>query len=169
MEWSLLIEATAPEGQSADHDEILAALDELLDRLAIYGGSVGGGNRSWSARFDLEAPTALDATSQGAQVVELAVAGLGLPGWPITRVECVSATVLDAEVAQTPLPDLVGTQEVTTMLAISRQRLHELRGAGRFPEPVVQLSGTPIWLGAAIEAFESDWDRRPGRRPAATA
>ena len=164
MEWNLLFEAAAPEGESADHGQVLAALDHLLDRLAIYGGSVGGDSRTWSARFDLEASTALEAATAGERLLQADVARFGLPAWSIIRVECVAGAVLDNELEQPSLPEMVGTQEVTTMLGISRQRLHELRGAGRFPEPVLQLSGTPIWLSAAIEAFESGWDRRPGRR-----
>jgi len=88
---------------------------------------------------------------------------VGLPEWPVVRLEAVREDVLDAELRRSPFPSIVGTREVTEMLGISRQRLHELRRDGRFPEPMVELAAGPIWLRAAVEAFLRIWDRRPGR------
>jgi hypothetical protein len=46
---------------------------------------------------------------------------------------------------------------------MSRQLIHELRSAGRFPEPMVELAAGPSWLQPAIEAFAAT--PRPGGRP----
>jgi hypothetical protein len=60
-------------------------------------------------------------------------------------------------------PDLVGTTEAAKMLGVTRQRFHELQAAGRLPQPKVELAAGPIWLRAAVTAFEERWDRTPGR------
>jgi hypothetical protein len=49
------------------------------------------------------------------------------------------------------------------VLGVTRQRLHELRTAGRFPLPLVDLAATPVWLRSTVESFLEHWDRRPGR------
>ena len=64
-------------------------------------------------------------------------------------------------------PDLVGTTEVAELLGVTRQRIHELRKAGRFPEPMVELAAGPIWLRPAIESFDKQWERKVGRPRAA--
>ena len=52
--------------------------------------------------------------------------------------------------------------------ACRAKRFHELRARNDFPEPVLQLAATPLWLRSAIDAFLEGWDRRPGRRTEAT-
>jgi predicted DNA-binding transcriptional regulator AlpA len=85
---------------------------------------------------------------QALQWVATALDQVGLDGWEVGPWESV--------------PDLVGTQEVTSILGITRQRLHELRVQGRFPTPATILAGGPVWLRSAVEAF-AKWERRPGR------
>jgi prophage regulatory protein len=56
--------------------------------------------------------------------------------------------------------DLVGVAEVSTMLNITPQRVHQLDAAGRgFPEPVAVLAAGRIWRRRDIEA----WARETGR------
>lgn len=59
---------------------------------------------------------------------------------------------------------LVGVQEVTAILGVTRQRVvalvHDKPG---FPEPLVRLACGPVWACADIEAWKTTWDRRPGR------
>ena len=138
-----------------------------MDRLADYGASAAADPASWSVQFSLEAESSREAADHGHQVVSKAVAAAGLPDWPIVRVEAVRSEVVDREQLISPLPQLLGTQEVAAMLGVSRQRLYELRSSGRFPEPVAELAATPLWLRSAIAAFIELWDRRPGRRAAA--
>jgi predicted DNA-binding transcriptional regulator AlpA len=59
--------------------------------------------------------------------------------------------------------DILGTTEVVELLGVSRQRIHELRTAGRFPEPMVELAAGPIWLRSGIEAYLETWSRKAGR------
>jgi acetamidase/formamidase len=93
----------------------------------------------------------------------MAVDMAGLPPWPIVRVEVVREDVLDRELHQAQIPELVGTSEVIKLLGVTRQRLHELRTAGRFPLPTLELAAGPIWMRPAIEQFAAERNRRPGR------
>jgi len=67
------------------------------------------------------------------------------------------------------LPKLVGASEVGSILGVSRQRVHQLRDLAGFPAPLVEVAMGPLWDARAIEAFERDWNRRPGRRRLAVA
>ncbi|WP_051030034.1 hypothetical protein [Nocardia takedensis] len=88
---------------------------------------------------------------------------------PITGLDPAGAEVVDERTyldrADEPtLPRLVSAVEVGDMLAISRQRVHQLQSTVGFPEPLYRLRTGPVWDARAIEAFATRWDRRPGRR-----
>lgn len=51
--------------------------------------------------------------------------------------------------------DLVGIREAAELLEITVNALATRRSRGRFPEPVLTLSGTPIWHREDIEALRS--------------
>jgi predicted DNA-binding transcriptional regulator AlpA len=90
------------------------------------------------------------AAHQGRVFVADALRQVGLKGWEVGYAEA--------------LPELLGTREITDLLGLSRQRLHELRASGRFPRPSLELASGPVWLRSVVETFEERWDRRPGRR-----
>lgn len=166
-EWSVHIETrrgTLPAHQIRDEifDELVI---EVMDNLAAHSAIVSGDRGGLDAQLSIDADTAAQALAAGQRALDKAVRKAGAPAWPVVRMEVVDADVFEAELAVPNFPDLVGTQEVTEMLDVSRQRVHELRRAGRFPEPIVQLASGPIWLRPAVEAFLEGWDRRAGRRP----
>ncbi|MGH9094064.1 MAG: helix-turn-helix transcriptional regulator [Acidimicrobiales bacterium] len=163
-EWSVYVE-TRPHKDHATVDDstVMDGVAQLLDLLSDYGASTAGDHRGWSAWISLAADDAADALSQGVQVVFDYAKKAGLPYWPIIRSETVQADVFDAEQAAPNFPALMGTQEVTDLLGVSRQRLHELRSSGRFPEPIVRLASGPVWLQPAVDKFLEGWERLPGR------
>jgi excisionase family DNA binding protein len=61
------------------------------------------------------------------------------------------------------LPELLSAPEVADVLAVSRQRVHQLRSLRAFPKPLVELRTGPIWDARAIQRFASEWKRKPGR------
>ncbi len=68
---------------------------------------------------------------------------------------------------QTALPSglmhhLVGTAEIADLLAVSRQRVHQLTSRKDFPAPVAVLASATIWEREAVE----EWARRTGRQHA---
>jgi hypothetical protein len=89
----------------------------------------------------------------------------GLPDWAVVRLEVLSGNDLEAEVGRPQLPKLLGLAEVANTLGVSKQRVGELaREHPDFPQPILRLAATPVFLEAAILSFLERWDRRPGRR-----
>lgn len=52
--------------------------------------------------------------------------------------------------------DLMGVGEVAELVGLSQQRLNVLRKEGRFVEPFVNLSASPIWLRPDV----AEWVRK---------
>jgi hypothetical protein len=72
-----------------------------------------------------------------------------MPDWDVVKVEAQTMESLDRELSG---PDpMVGAAEVGEILGVSRQRLHQLRGSGRSPEPASDLAAGPVWLRKVIE------------------
>lgn len=79
-------------------------------------------------------------------------------------IESVSEAEYERRAEAPTLPHLVSAPEVAEILGgISRQRVHQLRALAAFPAPLVELRTGPIWDARAIERFERDWARKPGR------
>ena len=167
MDWSVLIEAEAPEGAAEAIDE--ETLERFATELQIHSPAVSATSDTWSARVYASGVSPLAAADGACHVVELAAKEVGLPAWPLVRVEVVTEEVLDRELAVSNFPDILGTAEVTELLGVSRQRLHELRGAGRFPRPIKELASGPLWLRPTVESFLRTWERKPGRPSAKAA
>jgi hypothetical protein len=165
MGWSVLVEAVRPENdaETTIDDDQWDAFDVIL---TPHHGSTGAGGDTWSARItldDTEAPTIEGACREAVRIVSAAANGAGLPAWPIERVDAWSEAELERDNRRPQLPDVVGTHEVTQILGITRQRLHQLRQGGRFPEPILEVAATPLWLRPAVVAFGEV--PRPGGRP----
>lgn len=162
MEWTVLVEAVAPEGASPlDIDD--PAIDRFLEALDGWGGAVSAGANGWSARIAVEARNVTDAITDATCVVGENAKKAGLPKWPVLRVEALEWAQFEAELAKPNFPDIIGTTEVAELLGVSRQRLHELRTQGRFPEPMTVLAASPIWMRPTVEAFLEAWPRKGGR------
>ena len=50
---------------------------------------------------------------------------------------------------------LAGPHEAAAFLGLSRQRVAQLRSAGRFPEPFAVLMMGPVWTLEQLETFRS--------------
>ncbi len=84
----------------------------------------------------------------------------------VIGVETLEQDEYDRRADEPTMPDLVSAPEVAQMLDISRQRVHQLLADNlRFPEPILRLGSGPLWVAAAINKFNSRWDRKPGRPP----
>jgi hypothetical protein len=163
MDWSVTIEARAPEGAALPDD-----LDEvgvrLLELLAQYGAAVSFDERGWSVTMSIDMEDTPGRVAELAEgiVTEMATKA-GFPAWRSIRAEVVDTAIRDAELERSPFPDVVGAGEVLGILGISKQRLHQLRSEGRFPRPIRELSCGPLWLRPAVEAFGAL--PRPAGRP----
>jgi hypothetical protein len=167
MEWSVLVETRAPE--PGNDDEIIEKLGDLQGYLSDHFAAVGGDGRGWGVRLGVDTDdgpiAAVLAIETGAELVWKYAEKAGLPLWPVIRTEAVEADTFHAQLDVSTFPDVLGTTEVTELLGVSRQRLHELRNASRsrFPEPAYNLAATPLWIRSTVESFLAGWERKPGR------
>jgi hypothetical protein len=164
--YTVHLEARAPGCTSAIGDD--KAGDRLMDYLADWGGVVSGateGDTSWSATVSVDAEDATAALLVASDLVREMADKAGLPPWPIVRAEAMTAAIADDELLRPVLPDLVSAPEVADILGVSPQRVHELASVPtvRFPEPAYVLRAGKLWLRPAIESFNAQWQRRPGR------
>jgi|GEM_PF-1096331 len=172
MGWTIHVAAAAPFAADDPVDE--QDLDGLIDVLEGHGAAVAGGPGRYEATFSLSAadlndPSSFgDATEVGVQKFLEAVNKVGLPEWPIVRLEVQTWAEQDAELAQPVMPALAGVAEAAVILRVARQRIAELeRTHEHFPRPLAELAATKVWDAAALRAYDEAWERRPGR-PGAT-
>ena len=64
------------------------------------------------------------------------------------------------------LPPMVGVGEAAEILGVSKQRVHQLTRAAGFPQPVMRLRATPVWLRSEVLRFQQNRSLRPGPVPA---
>jgi len=83
--------------------------------------------------------------------------------WPVIRTEAVEENTFHAQLEVSNFPSILGTTEVTELLGVSRQRLHELRNSRRFPAPAYEVAATPLWIRSTVDSFLAGWERKPGR------
>lgn len=162
-DYSVLVEAHAIRG-GFPVEEMELHLDDFADLVAARHGTAGATSSSWQARVSIDAANAELAAAEGLRFVTECAAKASLPRWPVVRLEAVLGDVLDAELARPNYPALVSGPEAAGLLGVSRQRLHQLhREHPEFPTPLYQLKVGPLWLRAAVEAFDRQWERRSGR------
>lgn len=161
MKWVVQVEAEAP-AAAPDLVRPEMLLESFSRMLAEHEGAASGDRRHWVARVVIpeQEPlypvhTAEQAGFLGKKLAADAARAVGLPDWPIMRVDVV--------------PELLGAQETAAALGVSRQRLHELRRSRRFPVPLAELGNGPVWSGSDVRGFLARWQRLPGPRPAGTA
>jgi hypothetical protein len=102
MDWSVQIDAVAPPGQEEPSLDNLTEddrLGRLLEALDEWGGSVSGGRREWSARIAVEATDVIGAIAEAQRVTGEKAAAVGLPDWPVLRVEAVEWAEFEREMS----------------------------------------------------------------------
>jgi predicted DNA-binding transcriptional regulator AlpA len=164
MDWSVLVESRAPEPVDID---IADQLGDLQDSLGAHFAAVGGDGRGWDVRLSVttgdDIDAAVRAVEEGSRLVLTYAEKVGLPLWPVIRTEAVEEDTFHNELEVSTFPAMLGTTEVTELLGVSRQRLHELRNSGRFPAPAYELAATPLWIRSTVDSFVAGWSRKPGR------
>lgn len=163
MAWySVAIDARRPDGATETIPE--DRTDTFMDLLQEHSGLGGGEGDVWTARLSLDVDHDMDAAAAGQRLIYQLADKAGMPMWPPVWVEAIREDVLDEKLSRSSLPDLVSAPEVAEILHVSRQRVHQLLSEHkRFPEPLYRLGSGPLWLRAAIEAFDERWTRKPGR------
>lgn len=165
--WSVLVEVEGPKRTRA-LDPGDPRLGELMTTMESHSGSVSGGGRGYSVRLSVLVEDDAEAVTLGRALVRAGADAAGLPAWSVVRLEAVTDDLLGRDLAQPAMPELLGMAEVAVRLAVSRQRVAELRRRPDFPQPWVDLAAGPVWFGDAIDRFLEGWERKPGR-PAKSA
>ncbi len=132
MDWfSVHLATRAPESLISEA-ELDVAGDRLMELLAAHDGVVSAGGGAWSATVSVQAEQARSAADIGGALIEAQAAEVGLPGWPVVRLEAVRQDVLDAENERPTLPALVSAPEAAELLGVSAQRVQRA-GCGESP------------------------------------
>jgi hypothetical protein len=165
MTWfSIAIEA---EGRLDEADDLIDRWVDILEGLPGVAGAVaswGGVAGGPGAHFSLEATDVGSAVVRGVGLFEKSLIELRHDG-SIAHLEISTEDYLDAWLER-PGPDHVGLAEVAELLAVSKQRVFQLRNRADFPKPMVELASGPVWTRDSLNRFLEGWERRPGR-PAA--
>ncbi|HEY5200704.1 MAG TPA: hypothetical protein VIJ31_07310 [Acidothermaceae bacterium] len=167
-EWILTIEAKS----TADDEVDLARLSELAQQLRDVAGSVNGGGNSYGVVVQVRG-TAAGAIRTATSRFSKQRDEVGLPPWPIVRCELIERDEFMQRIAAVPGAELAGTavgilgaQEVSSALHISRQRVMQISTRPDFPAPIARLAATPVWSAASILRYAENRNTAPGRPPA---
>ena len=166
--WNFTAEYALPD------DDQLSAGDrrvEMLDRVLAkeHGGRGARTATGWTGSVRVEANALVHNLEQaallGKKLVEDANRQVSLPPAALVSQQAMHADVFHAQLETISLSELLGTAEVCETLGITRQRLHQLRQSGRFPEPDRELTATPLWMRSTLRDFTVGWRRTPGPTP----
>jgi hypothetical protein len=161
-DFSVVVQARIDDGQRVTDAERLAA--EFMGAIQPYRGVCSVDEGRWEAIVSVDASDAIDAGAVGATLVRNLAGAVGLPAWPIVRVDAIRVDLLDDEHSRPRPPDLVSGPEAAEILQVSTQRLHQLAAEHPdFPKPAYDLKAAKLWSRAAVEAFGEGWARKPGR------
>lgn len=154
--WTITIEAAGDEGIGITD----AAVSRFHDELQLYAGAVGGGqehNRYGATLSIREAGDIGDAIAYGTRVFENAARAAGLPALAIVHLEAMTFDEHDADLARPAVPELVGVTEISKILAVSRQRAHQITKRDDFPAPLAELAAGPVWARPHLDRFVETW------------
>jgi hypothetical protein len=160
-EWSVGLEFTGQRG-SVDPDVLFDLIEALEDYHAGAASLSPDGTRI-GVDLWVEAPSLRAALAAGERAVLQALAAVGLAGMSIAAADVKPWAELEAELARPNYPELVGVAELAEILGVSKQRISELAATEKFPRPLAQLKGGPVWDRASIGNFLQTWQRKPGR------
>ena len=170
--YSVAIE-TWGEGIDSLGDEAIVEVASMLNELGAEGAatSIGGLAGGIGATFGVIDPehglrgpgdTLAEVTRRAVNVFMTACAKAGVPFTGIASLEVTEDRYVDLQLETEP-ERYVGAAEVAEFLGVSKQRVSELRSAGRMPAPVAELRSGPVWAVSSLQRFVDSWDRRPGR------
>lgn len=163
--WSVSVTAGAPAGRPIKPEDAYELAETLRAEASVtfLESRIG-------ATFGVTAATARAAGAEGLKMFGAALRAAGV-GWPlpILRLEIMTHEELARELADPPIPALVGVQEAAEILEVTKQRVNELALRSKsFPRPVTRLASGRVWSRSAIEAFKQNRPGKPGRPRATT-
>jgi hypothetical protein len=117
----------------------------------------------YGARVALAADDVAEAARRSAELVSGAARNVGLPDFPITRIEATVWSQFERDLQEPTFPRIIGITELADLIGITRQRASALARSAKFPAPAAELASGPVWFEPNVRRFIDEWDRRPGR------
>lgn len=162
--WSVAITRAGDEPLlNLDDESTHEKIFDLIELLSEYGAAISHGPNRYTVRLALDASSVEAATSEAISNVVTYADKVGLPYWPLVKIEATEWTEFERELDEPTYPTVIGVSELSQVLGVSRQRASELARTSHFPKPFAELASGPVWLEPTIRRFVSEWERRPGR------
>ena len=167
--WMYSAEFAVAEGDESPliTDRQIEVLDNWLK--TTYEGSAQRTSQGWRASVKVYAGGEIfnleRAGVKGKKVIETCNEGVNFPRCAMVSQQAIQYDTYCAQLETLSVSELLGTAEVCGQLGITRQRLHQLRQSGKFPEPDRKLAATALWMRATLHDFTIGWRRTPGPEP----
>jgi hypothetical protein len=127
-------------------------LRSLSGRGAVFSTDARDPGRL-SVSFDVCSGSCEEALNRGKTVALDALSSAGIVGPGLIEARATSHGAELGERRLVAMPDLVGLQEMATILGVRKQRAHQLARTRKFPSPVARLAATPVWKKADVLLF----------------
>lgn len=139
--------------------------DELVDLLSDRDGVVSVLRSNLVVSVTVESGDFFAAVEDGFDRVRNALEKIEFPvnAGSIIGVHAKPSALVEASLDVPTFPEMMGVAEVAERLDVSKQRVNELRRAGKLPAPIADLRAGPVWPRPAVERWLAGWERRPGR------
>lgn len=139
------------------------ATDDLLDRLAPYGGALAlsRDGKAGGVSVAIEADGAVQASKVAAETAGTVLSAYG--PLDVVKIDVRTEAVMEAEISAPSIPELVGYAEIAEMAGVSRQRARQFADIDGFPMAVVETAAGPLRTKASVEAWVETRNTKPGR------
>lgn len=137
-------------------DELIDAVDPLNGTLAVGPGPALG------VSLVVDAASAWQVAETVRAFLEKDLAQL-VPGPEVTSLRILDEATRTAENEAPRFPELAAVPDIADMLGVSRQQAHRLTNREGFPTPALTPRTGPLWVRAAVEAWNERTERHKGR------
>ncbi|WP_027659637.1 hypothetical protein [Salinispora fenicalii] len=139
-------------------------LAEITRVLPGYGIIVDTGVDRVRLEMTIEASTVRQAADAAVRAARTAHSQAISSAPEVTALRVITAEDHEREISRPHPMSLVGNAEIARILNVSRQRVEQLaRENEAFPAPVARLAAGPVYTRGSIDAFNTGWQRKPGR------
>ncbi|MFZ4585987.1 MAG: hypothetical protein ACOYNI_12255 [Acidimicrobiia bacterium] len=145
-------------GVQLTNAELVEWAERLDEALAEFDGGSSNGPDGFGVNLWAHAPNARVAFELASDIVRRHV------DYEVVGVAVLAEPAFVRRAKLPTHPELVSAVEAAEILAVSRQRVHQLYADNeQFPDALYHLKTGPLWVKGSIEHFAKAWARKPGR------
>ncbi|WP_194385203.1 hypothetical protein [Microbacterium luteum] len=145
---------------------------DIAEQLGAYDAvmSVSSDFTSGSALLTIDAPTALEASTEASRLTVDALRASEVEA-EVVSLRTQRHDAFEADLLTPIFPEVVGYAEIAEMAHVTRQRARQFAQTSTFPEPVIETAQGPLMAKAAVTRWLETRNTRSGRprKLAATA